>query len=79
MGAGQRHEARCGPTFVTYQNRTPGFAEDVPYVLALVELEEGVKMFTNIVDCNPREGEHRYAGGGYFRKGHRPDNSVPVF
>ena len=40
---------------VTYQNRTPGFAEDVPYVLALVELEEGVKMFTNIVDCEPRD------------------------
>lgn len=37
---------------VTYQNRTPGFAEEVPYVLALVELEEGVKMFTNIVQCS---------------------------
>lgn len=40
---------------VTYQNRTPGFAEEVPYVLALVELEEGVKMFTNLVECDPRE------------------------
>jgi len=40
---------------VTMQNGTPGFAEDVPYVLALVELEEGVKMFTNIVECEPRE------------------------
>jgi len=40
---------------ITYQNRTPGFAEDVPYVLALVELEEGVRMFTNIVECNPRD------------------------
>ncbi|HCG91595.1 MAG TPA: hypothetical protein DEZ08_07140 [Dehalococcoidia bacterium] len=40
---------------VTYQNRTPGFAEDVPYVLALVELEEGVKMFTNIIACDPKE------------------------
>lgn len=40
---------------VTYQNRTPGFAEDVPYIVALVELEEGVKMFTNLVDCIPRE------------------------
>jgi len=39
---------------VTYQNGTPGFAEDVPYVLALVELEEGVRMFTNIVECDPR-------------------------
>ncbi len=40
---------------VTYQNRTPGFAEMVPYVLALVELEEGVRMFTNIIECNPRD------------------------
>ena len=40
---------------ITYQNRTPGFAEEVPYVLALVELEEGVKMFTNIHDCDPRD------------------------
>ncbi|MCZ6867369.1 MAG: Zn-ribbon domain-containing OB-fold protein [Dehalococcoidia bacterium] len=37
---------------VTRQNRTPGFDEG-PYVLALVELEEGVKMFSNIVDCDP--------------------------
>ena len=40
---------------VTYQNRSPGFAEEVPYVVALVELEEGVRMFTNVVDCDPRE------------------------
>ena len=40
---------------VTHQNRTPGFAEDVPYVLGLVELEEGVRMFTNIVECEPRD------------------------
>ena len=26
-----------------------------PYVVALVETEEGVKMMTNIVDCDPRE------------------------
>ena len=40
---------------VTYQNPSPGFIDDVPYVLALVELEEGVKVFTNIVECNPRD------------------------
>ena len=40
---------------VTYQNRTQGFAQEVPYVLALVELEEGVRMFSNIVECNPRD------------------------
>ena len=42
---------------VTYQNRTPGFAEDVPYILALVELEEGVRMFTNILECDPKEAK----------------------
>ena len=40
---------------VTYQNRTTGFADEVPYVLALVELEEGVKMFTNIIQCETEE------------------------
>ncbi|MCE2462478.1 MAG: OB-fold domain-containing protein [Dehalococcoidia bacterium] len=40
---------------MTYQNRTAGFAEDVPYVLALVELDEGVRMFTNVIQCEPRD------------------------
>jgi uncharacterized OB-fold protein len=39
---------------VTHQNRTAGFADEDPYVLALVELEEGIKMFTNIVQCDPK-------------------------
>lgn len=30
----------------------PVYAEDVPYVVALVELEEGVRMPTNIVGCD---------------------------
>ena len=38
---------------ITHQNRTLGFAQDIPYVLALVQLDEGVKMFTNIVECDP--------------------------
>ena len=31
------------------------FADDLPYVLAIVDLEEGVRMMTNIVDCDPEE------------------------
>ena len=27
------------------------FAEDLPYVVAVIELEEGVRMMSNIVDC----------------------------
>lgn len=42
---------------VTRQNRSPGFAEDCPYILALVELEEGVKMFSNLINCDPSQVE----------------------
>ena len=38
---------------VTYQNQAPGFREEVPYVLAVVELAEGVRMMTNVVGCPP--------------------------
>jgi uncharacterized OB-fold protein len=31
----------------------PAFREDLPYVLALVELEEGPHFVTNIVGCEP--------------------------
>lgn len=30
----------------------PGFKDDVPYIAALVELDEGVRMITNIIDCD---------------------------
>lgn len=31
----------------------PGFREELPYVLAMVELEEGPRLMTNIVGCDP--------------------------
>ena len=40
---------------VTHQNRARGYRDEVPYVLALVELEEGVRMFTNLVECAPQD------------------------
>ena len=33
----------------------PKFMGDLPYVLALVDLEEGVRMMTRIVECEPEE------------------------
>jgi len=33
----------------------PGFAADVPYTVALIELEEGPRLVSNIVDCPPSE------------------------
>ncbi len=40
---------------VTNQNQAPGFRESLPYMMAYVELEEGVKMLTNLVDCPPEQ------------------------
>jgi len=31
------------------------FKEDLPYALAIVELEEGIRMMTRIVDCKPED------------------------
>jgi uncharacterized OB-fold protein len=36
---------------VTHQNQAPGFRDAVPYVLAYVELDEGPRVLTNVVDC----------------------------
>jgi hypothetical protein len=38
---------------VTYQNQAAGFRDELPYVLAYVDLEEGVRMLTNVVECDP--------------------------
>ncbi|MBM3660516.1 MAG: Zn-ribbon domain-containing OB-fold protein [Actinobacteria bacterium] len=36
---------------VVYNNDLPPFNERLPYVAALVDLEEGPRMMTNVVDC----------------------------
>jgi uncharacterized OB-fold protein len=39
---------------IIFRNETPGFAENLPYVVALVELDEGnLKVMTNIINCHP--------------------------
>jgi hypothetical protein len=38
---------------ITHQNHAPAFRGACPYVLAYVELEEGPRLLTNIVDCEP--------------------------
>lgn len=30
----------------------PAFADDAPYVVALIELEEGVRLISNVINCN---------------------------
>ena len=38
---------------VIHRAPSPAFKAEVPYVLAVVVLDEGVRMMTNIVDCAP--------------------------
>jgi len=38
---------------VIHRNGSPGFAEEVPYVFAIVELEEGPRMTANVIGVDP--------------------------
>jgi len=40
---------------ISYQPAHPAFADDVPYVLAIIELDEGVRMHSNVVGIDPKE------------------------
>lgn len=38
---------------VTHRTQARGFRDELPYILAWVELEEGVQVMTNLVGCDP--------------------------
>lgn len=40
---------------VTHRNGAPGFVDELPYVFAILELPEGVRMPGNVVDTDPAE------------------------
>ena len=40
---------------VLHRPGNPTMAERVPYVVALIELEEGVRMLSNVVGCEPQD------------------------
>jgi hypothetical protein len=48
-------------TVIRRATELPGFADEVPYVVAYVELDEGVRLCTNVVGCEPEEVEHGLA------------------
>jgi hypothetical protein len=45
-------------TVIRRVTELPAFADEVPYVVAYVELDEGVRMCTNVVGCDPASVEH---------------------
>lgn len=42
---------------IIHRPPSPSFRSRVPYVLALIDLEEGVRMMSNVVDCDPHSVE----------------------
>jgi len=38
---------------IVHRAPTPAFRADAPYVLALIDLEDGFRMMMNVVDCDP--------------------------
>jgi uncharacterized OB-fold protein len=43
-------------SFIVYHEALhPAFEQDLPYVVAIVELDEGPRLLTNIVGCSPDE------------------------
>ena len=43
-------------TFCTYRRLYhPGFADDLPYVVAVIALEEGPRLVSNVIDCRPED------------------------
>ncbi len=55
----------------------PAFADDVPYVVALVDLEEGPRMLTNIVELTPRDLDVGDPVEVVWQ--HHPTHSLPQF
>jgi uncharacterized OB-fold protein len=40
---------------VVHRGPTPAYQKDAPYVIAHVELDEGARMISNLIGCDPKE------------------------
>ena len=81
-GAGWR-EAKGTGTIASYsvvvRAVNPELKDDAPYVIAFVELDEGVRLFTNIVDAGPGELRCGLRVQCRFEASTDPQLWVPVF
>ena len=48
--------ARLHTYTVVHQPAHPAFADDVPYAFAMIQLAEGVRMMSNVVECEIPDG-----------------------
>ena len=64
---------------IAHRSPHPAFAGQLPLVVAIVELEEGPRMFTNIVGCDPADVEVGMAVEAAFEPIDDTDMLLPVF
>jgi uncharacterized protein len=57
----------------------PDLESEIPYVVAMVELDEGVRMLTNLVGCDPETVRCGQKVGVRFEATADPEFWVPVF
>ena len=69
------HDASGKGTVHTFtiirQNHAKPFREQLPYVVAMVELDEGPRMMSNVIDCDVADVHIGLAGRGHVRAGRR--------
>lgn len=63
---------------VVHSNDLPPFPSRVPYVAAIVELDEGPRLMTNVVDCDPSTVEVGMPVEVTFRR-ETDEITLPVF
>ena len=61
-----------------YVNDMPPFNERLPYVAAMVDLEEGVRVSTNIIDCDTADLKIGMKVSVTYREV-TPELTIPVF
>lgn len=64
---------------VAHRPPHPVFAEQCPLVIAVVELEEGPRMISNVVGCDPADVEVGMAVRVSFEQIDDSDVALPVF
>ena len=70
--------ARLYSYSIVHQNDLPPFPERVPYVAAVVDLDEGPRMLSNVVDCPHDEIDVGMALEVEYRE-LNDDITIPVF
>ncbi len=40
---------------IVRRSNNPAFANDVPYVVSIIETDEGIRYYSNVIDCKPED------------------------